>query len=144
MGTQAVARFLLRRARARTGTLTPEDRLCQACEETTVTHYDGKGEPERTVHKCRLIMPVKVEAADGIRKMLGWDRVVKPGEPEDDITELLIMIRRKSAHGELGDAKPADIKPLPKKTENTQVLEVLSNGHLEPLPVHVNPSNTEN
>jgi hypothetical protein len=37
------------------GTLTPEDRLCQACDETTVTHYDGKGEPVRAVHKRRLI-----------------------------------------------------------------------------------------
>jgi hypothetical protein len=42
-----------------------------------VTHYNGKGEPLRTVHKRRLIMPAKVEAADGIRKMLGWDKVVK-------------------------------------------------------------------
>jgi hypothetical protein len=68
------------------GSLMPEDRLCQACEETTVTHYNGKGEPVRTVHKRRLIMPAKVEAADGIRKMLGWDK--RPDDqPEDDITE---------------------------------------------------------
>jgi hypothetical protein len=55
------------------GTLTPEDRLCQGVEETTVTHYNGKGDPARTVHKRRVIMPAKVEAADGIRNMLGWD-----------------------------------------------------------------------
>ena len=67
----------------------------RACEETTVTHYDGKGEPERTVHKGRLIMPAKVEAADGIRKMLGWDRVAKPGEPEDD--SHLTVFRRRGA-----------------------------------------------
>jgi hypothetical protein len=41
-------------------------------------------------------MPAKVEAADGIRKMLGWDKSAKAGEPEDDITELLAMIRRRS------------------------------------------------
>ena len=60
------------------GTLTPEDRLCQASEETTVSHYNGKGEPVRTVHKKRLIMPAKVEAADGVRKMLGWIAKSKP------------------------------------------------------------------
>ena len=87
MGTQATTRLLLR--------------LCQACEETTVTHYNGKGEPVRTVHKSRFIMPAKVEAADGIRKMLGWDKSVKAGEPDDDITELLVMIRRKSGHGDI-------------------------------------------
>ena len=87
MGTQATTRLLLR--------------LCQACEETTVTHYNGKGEPVRTVHKRRFIMPAKVEAADGIRKMLGWDKSVKAGEPDDDITELLVMIRRKSGHGDI-------------------------------------------
>ena len=69
------------------GTLAPEDRLCQACEETTVTHYNGKGEPVRTVYKRRLMMPAKIEAAEGIRKMLGWDKSMKAGEPEDDITE---------------------------------------------------------
>jgi hypothetical protein len=52
------------------------DRLSQACQETTVTRYNGKGEPVRTVHKRRLIMPATVEAADGIRKM-DWTRWVK-------------------------------------------------------------------
>jgi hypothetical protein len=52
----------------------------------------------RTVHKKPLIMPAKVEAADGIRKMLGWDKSLKAGEPDDDISELLIMIRRNSSH----------------------------------------------
>ena len=60
-----------------------------------MTHYNGKGEAVRTVHKRRLIMPAKVEAADGIRKMLGWDK--RPDDqPQDDITELLVMIRRRS------------------------------------------------
>jgi hypothetical protein len=53
------------------GTLTADDRLCQGVEETTVTHYNGKGEPVRLVHKRRLIMPAKMEAADGVRRMLG-------------------------------------------------------------------------
>ena len=71
------------------GTLTPDDRLCQACEDTTVNHYNGKGEAVRTVHKRRLIMPAKVKAADGIRKMLRWDK--RPDDqPQDDITELLV------------------------------------------------------
>jgi hypothetical protein len=140
------------------GTLTPEDRLCQAVEETTVTHYNGKGEPVRTVHKKRLIMPAKVEAADGIRKMLGWDKSLKAGEPDDEITELLVMIRRRSGHGQLESGKPAEVKPaghgqleakaaelkvLSQKPENTQVLETLSRAHLEPLPLMVNPSGTE-
>ncbi len=111
-------------------TLTADDRLCQGVEETTVTHYNGKGEPVRTVHKKRLIMPAKIEAADGIRKMLGWD---KSGESDNYITELLVMIRRRSGPDELGAAKPAEVKVLPDKPENTQVLGTLSSGHLEAL-----------
>lgn len=42
----------------------------------------------------RLIMPAKVEAADGIRKMLGWDKAVKADQPEDDITEILATAPR--------------------------------------------------
>jgi hypothetical protein len=42
----------------------PDDRLCQGVEETTVTQYNGKGEPVRTVHKRRLLMPSKVDCAD--------------------------------------------------------------------------------
>jgi len=95
------------------GTLTPDDRLCQAIEETTVTHYNGKGERVRTVHKCRLMMPAKVEAADGIRKMLGWDK--RPDDqPQDDITELLVMIRRRSGGtNPLEAPKAADAKAFP-------------------------------
>jgi len=40
-------------------------------------------------------MPSKVDCADGIRKMLGWDKHPET-EVTDDITELLVMIRRKS------------------------------------------------
>ena len=80
--------------------------------ETTVTHYNGKGEPVRTVHKKRLIIPAKIEAADGIRKMLGWDKPIKSGEPEDDITELLVMIRRRSSNFALDASNPADAKLL--------------------------------
>jgi hypothetical protein len=114
------------------GTLTPDDRLCQACEDTTVTHYNGKGEAVRTVHKRRLIMPAKVEAADGIRKMLGWDK--RPDDqPQDDITELLVMIRRRSGGTNVLEApKTADANSLPEKTESTQGLEALSSEPLEP------------
>jgi hypothetical protein len=140
------------------GDLRPSDRLCQGIEETTTTTYDGKGRPRSKIKRKRLIMPSKVEAADGIRKMLGWDKVVKAGEPEDDITELLVMIRRRSGHGQLESGKPAEVKPaghalleakpaelkvLSQKPEATQVLERLSRGHFEPLPLMVSPSGTE-
>ena len=75
------------------------------------------------MRKKRLIMPSKVDCADGIRKMFGWDK--KPeSDVSDDIPELMIMIRRKSG----GDTA------LPDKTDSTQPLEVLSSEHLEPLP----------
>lgn len=104
------------------GTLTADDRLCQGVEETTVTHYNGKGEPVRTVQKRRLIMPAKIEAADGIRKMLGWDKKMD-SMPEDDISELLIMIRKRSSHS-----------ALPASTVSEQSLEILSSEHLQPPP----------
>jgi SWI/SNF-related matrix-associated actin-dependent regulator of chromatin subfamily A-like protein 1 len=50
----------------------------------------------RTVTKERLIMPAKMEAAEGVRKMLGWDKRTEADVP-DDITELMIMIRRTKA-----------------------------------------------
>jgi hypothetical protein len=69
------------------------------------------------------------------------------------------MIRRKSGHGELGAAKPAEVKPcshsalgiakpaevdtLPETTESSEVLEALSRGHLEPLPIQVISSGIE-
>ena len=54
--------------------------------------------------------------------MLGWDK--KPdSEISDDITELMIMIRRKSGDG----------NALHEKPDSTQELGVLSSEHLEPL-----------
>jgi hypothetical protein len=97
------------------GQLKADDRLCQGCEETIVTHYDGKGKPVRTIKKKRLIMPSKVDCADGLRKMLGWDKKLE-AMPDDDISELLIMIRRKS---------------LPEKPV---VATELLTDHLHPLP----------
>jgi hypothetical protein len=86
-------------------------------------------------------MPTKIEAADGIRKMLVWDKSMKAGEPEDDITELLVMIRRRSdVTNALEAPKQADANTLPEKTENTHVLEILSAGHFEPLPICVSDS----
>jgi hypothetical protein len=85
-------------------------------------------------------MPAKVKAADGIRKMLCWDKSVKAGESEDDITELLVMIRKRSGGTNALEApKHADAKVLPEKTESTQTLETLSSEHLEPLPIYVSP-----
>lgn len=99
-------------------------------------------------------MPSKVDCADGLRKMLAWDKKTD-ATAEDDITELLVMIRRKSGHGELGTAKPAEVNSggqselgvatpaevntLPETTESTQALEALARGHLEPLPIQVMP-----
>lgn len=90
-----------------------------------MTHYNGKGEPVRTVHKKRLIMPAKVEAADGIRKMLGWDKVVKAGEPEDDITELLVMICRRSGHGELALLNPQRSSPTRKDRKEANARDIV-------------------
>ena len=104
------------------GSLKPHDRLCQGIEETTVTHYTPKGTPNRTIKKRRLIMPAKMEAAEGVRRMLGWDKKVD-SLPDDDVSELLIMIRKRSSNS-----------ALPEKTISTQPLEVLSSEHLEPLP----------
>ena len=66
-------------------------------------------------------MPSKVDCADGLRKMLGWDKKVD-ALPEDDISELLIMIRKRSSNS-----------ALPEKTISTQPLEILSSEHLSPL-----------
>jgi hypothetical protein len=139
------------------GTLTPDDRLCQGVERTTVEHRDSKGRVVRTVTKERLIMPTKTDCAQGLRAMLGWDKRAD-ALPEDDITELLVMIRRKSGHGalgakpaevnfgghsELGVAKVAEVNTLPETTESSEVLEALSRGHLEPLPIQVISSGIE-
>jgi hypothetical protein len=87
------------------GTLKPDDRLCQGVERVTTTQGD------RTVTKERLLMPSKVDCADGLRKMLGWDKKAE-ADINDDITELMVMIRRKSGPGNtLGD-KPDSIQPL--------------------------------
>ena len=37
----------------------------------------------------------------------------------------------------------AGLNTLPEKTESTQVLEALSRGHLEPLPIWITPSGTD-
>jgi hypothetical protein len=111
------------------GTLTPDDRLCQGIERTTVEHLNSKGEVVRTVTKERLIMPAKMEAAEGVRRMLGWDKRTEADVP-DDITELMIMIRRKA----IPDSA------LGASTDSIQPLEVLSSEHLSPLPVLPSPS----
>jgi hypothetical protein len=139
------------------GTLQPDSRLCQGIERTTTECRNAAGEITRVITKERLILPSKTEAGLALRYMMGWDK--KPdSEPEDDITELLVMIRRRSGHGQLESGKPAEVKPaghalleakpaelkvLSQKPETTQVLEILSRGHFEPLPLMVNPSGTE-
>lgn len=52
---------------------------------------------------------------------------------EDDMTELLVMIRRRSGGANALEApKAGDAKALPETTESTQVHETLSSGHFEP------------
>jgi hypothetical protein len=70
------------------GSLEADDRLCQGVDRTTVEHHDSSGRVIRTVTKERLIMPSKVDCAEGLRAMLGWDKRAD-ALPEDDITELL-------------------------------------------------------
>ena len=53
------------------GTLTPDDRLCQAVERTTIEHFDGKGKLVRTVTKERLVMPAKVGGCRGSQANVG-------------------------------------------------------------------------
>jgi hypothetical protein len=67
------------------GSLQANDRLCQGVERTIVEHHDSKGRVVRTVTTERLIMPAKMEAGEGIRRMLGWDRKPETEVP-DDIT----------------------------------------------------------
>ncbi len=83
----------------------------------------------RTITKKRLLMPSKVECAEGVRRMLSWDK--KPdSEATEDISELLIMIRRKSGSS----------NALPEKTESTEPLDVLSSERLEPMYCLPSPS----
>ena len=88
---------------------------------------DGKGKLVRTVTKERLVMPAKVEAAEGLRRMLGWDRKPETEVP-DDITELMVMIRRKPQEGNTLPRRPkahnrsrsclvSVLEPLPKLSE---------------------------
>ena len=65
-----------------------------------MTHFNSKGEPVRTIKKERLIMPTKTDCAEGLRRMLGWDKKVD-ALLEDDISELLIMIRKRSSNSAL-------------------------------------------
>ena len=99
------------------GSLKPDDRLCQGVERTTVEHHDSKGRLIRVVSTQRMIMPSKVEAAEGVRRMCGWDKKVD-ALPEDDLSELLILIRKRSGG------------PAPQQAIASEVLT----DHLQPLP----------
>jgi len=138
------------------GTLQADSPLCQGVERVITEHFNSKGELVRTVTKERLIMPSKVDCGEGLRSMCGWD---KRGETEtaDDITELMVMIRKRSSNGAPGTAKPAegnsgghsqfgvaksgDLDTFPEST--AQVLEPLSKGHPEPLPIQLIPFGPE-
>jgi hypothetical protein len=138
------------------GTLRADDRLCQSIERITTEHFNSKGELVRTVTRERLSLPSKTECGEAIRAMCGWDK--RGGDlPEDDITELLVMIRKRSSNAAPGTAKPAevnsgghsqfgvaksgDLDTFPEST--AQVLEPLSKGHPEPLPIQLIPFGPE-
>jgi hypothetical protein len=74
------------------GDIDKHSRLCQACEDITVE--TGKA----TIHRKKLCMPSKIDAADSLRRMLAWDKPKDKGpDPEGDtLTELLVMIRRRT------------------------------------------------
>ena len=66
--------------------------------------------------------------------MLGWDKSVRAGEADNDITELLVLIRRRSGHGELESGKPAEVKPcghgeLQAKPAELKVLSLARRGY---------------
>jgi hypothetical protein len=66
---------------------------------------------------------------------------MKAGEPEDGITELLVMIRRRSGDTNAPEERnPADAKGLLEKTESTQMLEILSSEHLPAVSISTNNS----
>ena len=74
------------------GDIDKHSRLCQACEDIVIE--TGKA----TIRRKKLSMPSKIDAADSLRHMLAWDKPKEKGpEPEGDtLTELLVMIRRRT------------------------------------------------
>jgi Terminase small subunit len=74
------------------GSIDKHSGLCQACEDITVE--TGKA----TIHRKKLCMPSKIDAADSLRRMMAWDKPKDKGpDPEGDtLTELLVMIRRRT------------------------------------------------
>jgi hypothetical protein len=72
------------------GSIDKHSRLCQTCEDITVK--TGKA----TIHRKKLSMPSKIDAADSLRHMLAWDKPKEKGPDGDTLTELLVMIRRRT------------------------------------------------
>ena len=88
------------------GTLQADSRLCQTIERITIEVHNAKGEVTRVITREKLGLPSKCEAGLALRQMCGWDK--KPdAEPEDDISELLIMIRKRSSSGNALSEKAA-------------------------------------
>ena len=55
------------------GTLTADDRLCQGVEETTVTHYNGKGEPVRTQEAAADALQGRLRGGDAEDARMGQE-----------------------------------------------------------------------
>jgi hypothetical protein len=137
------------------GTLRADSPLCQSVERVTTQVLNSKGEVTRTVTREKISLPSKCEAGEALRAMCAWDKKPEDSPEDDTISELLIMIRKRSSNGAPGTAKPVEIdsggqsalgvaKPaevtFPESTEeSTEVLEALSRGHLEPLPIQAMP-----
>jgi Terminase small subunit len=72
------------------GSIDKHSRLCQTCEDITVK--TGKA----TIYRKKLSMPSRIDAADSLRHMLAWDKPKEKGPDGDTLTELLVMIRRRT------------------------------------------------
>ena len=74
------------------GSIDKHSRLCQSCEDIVIE--TGKA----TIRRKKLSMPSKIDAADSLRRMMAWDKPKEKGpDPEGDtLTELLVMIRRRT------------------------------------------------
>jgi hypothetical protein len=93
--------FLLDICETPAGKIDKDSRLCQSVEDFVTETPNGS-----TIHRRRLAMPSKMEAAQSLKFMMGWDRPPNDGSnpagSDDTLTELLIMIRRRSSTRELG------------------------------------------
>jgi hypothetical protein len=75
------------------GSIDKHSRLCQSCEDIVIE--TGKA----TIRRKKLQMPSKIEAAQSLKFMMGWDKPPAGAAGDaggDTLTELLVMIRRRT------------------------------------------------